>query len=158
MALDQEWDRRFNPHRYDSSGKPTDEAMRLASSKDATGGADGAETAGPRRLRVSPSFLRNKAGRADEVRAAFRKTDDSAVGSGGAGSVAEGIEGFRSSPAFAVFLDRWRAQMNELERALQHEVAAPLRAAARDFHADDQRTRGTLDRFDSFDRSGRFGR
>ncbi|MFD7239576.1 type VII secretion target [Streptomyces syringium] len=154
MALDEEWDRRFNPHRYDGSGKPTGEAMRLASSKDATGGAGGA---GPRRLRVSPSFLRDKAGKADEVRAAFRRTDDSAVGSGGAGSVAEGLKGFRSSPAFAVFLDRWRAQMNELERSLQHEVAAPLRAAARDFHADDQRTRGTLDRFGRFDRFDRFG-
>ncbi|WP_370421733.1 type VII secretion target [Streptomyces sp. QH1-20] len=147
MALDEEWDRRFNPHRYDGSGKPTGESMRLASSKDATGGAG---TAGPRRLRVSPSFLRDKAGKADEVRAAFRKTDDSAVGTGGAGSVAEGLKGFRSSPAFAVFLDRWRAQMNELERSLRHEVAAPLRAAARDFHADDQHTRGTFDRFDRF--------
>ncbi|MBP2405507.1 type VII secretion target [Streptomyces syringium] len=158
MALDEEWDRRFNPHRYDSSGQPTAEAMRLASSKDATGGAGatgGMGPAGARRLRVSPSFLRDKAGKADEVRAAFRRTDDRAVGTGGAGSVAEGLKGFRSSPAFAVFLDRWRAQMNELERSLQHEVAAPLRAAARDFHADDQRTRGTFDRFsrlDGFDR------
>ncbi|MEV5138523.1 type VII secretion target [Streptomyces syringium] len=151
MALDEEWDRRFNPHRYDGSGKPTGEAMRLASSKDATGGAGGA---GPRRLRVSPSFLRDKAGKADEVRAAFKRTDDRAVGTGGAGSVAEGLKGFRSSPAFAVFLDRWRAQMTELERSLQHEVAAPLRAAARDFHADDQRTRGTFGRFDRFDRFG----
>ncbi|MEU2512227.1 type VII secretion target [Streptomyces syringium] len=155
MALDEEWDRRFHPHRYDSSGKRTDEAMRLASSKDATGGAGGAGPAGSRRLRVSPSFLRDKAGKADEVRAVFRKTDDSAVGTGGTGSVAEGLKGFRSSPAFAVFLDRWRAQMNELERSLQHEVAAPLRAAARDFHADDQRTRGTFDRFGQFDRFGR---
>ncbi|MFV8129870.1 type VII secretion target [Streptomyces syringium] len=149
MALDEEWDRRFNPHRYDSSGKPTAEAMRLASSKDAMGGAG---PAGSRRLRVSPSFLRDKAGKADEVRAAFRRTDDRAAGAGGAGSVAEGLKGFRSSPAFAVFLDRWRTQMNELERSLQHEVAAPLRAAARDFHADDQRTRST------FGRSSRLGR
>lgn len=152
MALDEEWDRRFNPHRYDSSGKPTDGAMRLASSKDATGATGGPGPAGSGRLRVSPSFLRNKAGKADEVRAAFRRTDDRAVGTGGAGSVAEGLKGFRSSPAFAVFLDRWRAQMNELERSLLHEVAAPLRAAARDFRADDQRTRSTFGRFGRFDR------
>ncbi|MFI1258849.1 type VII secretion target [Streptomyces netropsis] len=145
MALDEEWDRRFNPHRYDSSGKLTDEAMRLASSKDATGGAG---PAGPRRLRVSPSFLRDKAGKADEVRALFGKTDDTVVGDGRTASVAQGLKGFRSSPAFAVFLDRWREQMHQLERSLQHEVAAPLRAAARDFHADDQRTRSTLNRFD----------
>ncbi|MCM2425790.1 type VII secretion target [Streptomyces sp. RKAG337] len=137
------WDRTLNPFRYDKNGDLTESAKQRDAEMtlDHVAPESGVSTgqAGPV-LKVTPSVLRERAGKAEIVAADFEKADDSAMGQGSAtagntGQIAAGLRGFHCAGAFASFQERWGHQMRYVKTTLLRDVAGGLRAAAND-HQD----------------------
>jgi Excreted virulence factor EspC, type VII ESX diderm len=140
--MTSDWDRILNPFRYDSDGNLTDQAkqhdarMQLDHVQDGGSGSEG------KVLRITPSRLRDLAGKAETAAHNFKKADDSAMaeGKGGesrTGAVAAGLDGFDCANAFAVFEKRWNDQMKYVTNMLLDGVAGGLRAAADEHESTD---------------------
>jgi Excreted virulence factor EspC, type VII ESX diderm len=146
--MTSDWDRVLNPFRYDSQGNLTDHARQRDQelTLDHVAPEPGGSTApaGPV-LKVTPSLLRDRAGKAETVAGDFKKADDSAMAKGDGttsktGAIAAGLRGFRCAGAFSVFEERWNSQMTYVTGMLRHGVADALRSAAADHEKTDIHT------------------
>ncbi|WP_410537238.1 type VII secretion target [Streptomyces sp. KL2] len=98
---------------------------------------------GGEKLRVTPSELTERAGKADTVRGDLGKADDATMRE--TAQVAAGLTGFKSAEAFATFTERWEEQMKYLQGLLSDGVAKPLRTAANDFQREDEHRAKVID-------------
>lgn len=126
MSFDEEWaELRAGAYAQQST------AMQLNSQQ---AGEDAA--AAKEKLKITGSVLRSRAGKADIVRGDFRDADNQAVAE--TTHVGPSLKGFASQTAFAVFLQRWKAQAKYVEGLLEHDVAGALRSTATEFASQDQ--------------------
>ncbi|CAM5686698.1 hypothetical protein SALBM135S_07327 [Streptomyces alboniger] len=84
-----------------------------------------------RGLKVTSSILNHRAEKADIVREDFLKADNEAMTE--TAQIGASLKGFKSAPAFANFIDRWKSQMEYVERLVQNDVAGALRSSAQTF-------------------------
>ncbi|MEU3820818.1 type VII secretion target [Streptomyces sp. NPDC052644] len=88
------------------------------------------------RLRVTAPVLRERAGRAEEVRGQFVRADDEVMRE--TGQVPGTLKGFATDAAVTTFLQRWEAQMSHVKGQFT-SVATALRGAAATFTAEDRK-------------------
>ncbi|MEU9013116.1 hypothetical protein AB0D12_25820 [Streptomyces sp. NPDC048479] len=82
------------------------------------------------------SVLMGRADKADTARGDFVDADNKAMTE--TGQVGASLRGFKSGPAFAPFLTRWKKQVSYVEGLLKNDVAGALRASAADFEVRDK--------------------
>ncbi|MFF3291517.1 hypothetical protein [Streptomyces sp. NPDC003023] len=88
---------------------------------------------GPK-LKVTASVLRERAGKAENVRGQFLKADDEVVLE--TGQVSGTLKGFATNTAIDTFLERWRGQMSYVKE-LFTGTAGALQAASETFTTED---------------------
>jgi hypothetical protein len=140
-------DRRLNPFRYRSDGTLTDQARQQDQTlRVVAAPAEAPLYQGPGdlpTLMVSPSLLRERAGRTDAVSEDFARVCEAPLKD--TADVPEGLKGFRSAGAFSTFQERWVGDIAYVRRDLLGRFAQGLRDGASDFHTAD------------IDQSGKFG-
>ncbi|MFG2585581.1 type VII secretion target [Streptomyces malaysiensis] len=114
------------------AAKQQESHMRLNQLDDGNGGRGIPQ----KKLKVTASVLRNKAGKVDHVSTGFAKADNETMTE--TGQVKASLKGFDSAAAFATFQERWRSQMRYAQGLLSQGLAGPLRDAATHFEVTDK--------------------
>lgn len=131
MSFDQEWAGLVANAQAQSSP-----SMNLNDAESPGGGGGGT-------LSVSASVLRTYAGKSDTTRGEFAKADNDTMRE--TEQVPGTMKGFESDEAMSQLQKRWRGQMRYLDQQLAG-VSKGLRAAAKDFKAEDVRSKQEMDR------------
>ncbi|WP_326650195.1 hypothetical protein [Streptomyces sp. NBC_01750] len=122
MSFEEEWAQ----HKSEATTR-----MQLNHVDDGNGGRGGGQ-----RLHVTYSVLMGRADKADTARGDFVDADNKVMTE--TGQVGASLKGFKSGPAFATFITRWKKQVSYVEGLLKNDVAGALRASAADFEVRDK--------------------
>lgn len=87
-------------------------------------------------LKITPSLLRTRAGRAEQIATDFTKTDDDVMAK--TGKAGKGLSGFKCASAFSEFQDNWCAQMKHVKRQLSETLPEGLRKTATNFESNEK--------------------
>ncbi|MFD5385949.1 type VII secretion target [Streptomyces sp. NPDC127074] len=135
MAFEDEW-----ADIKAEAAKQQESHVRLNQLDDGNGGRGIPQ----KKLKVTASVLRNKAGKVDHVSTGFAKADNETMTE--TGQVKASLKGFDCAAAFATFQERWGAQMRYAQGLLSQGLAGPLRDAATHFEVTDKGVGDGLDR------------